>query len=74
VLCLASPWHVWLELAGEQLAASLVTSKFKPPNELEFEKVYMPYILYSKKRYAGQMYTRPEKPDKIDIKGLQVST
>jgi len=32
----------------------------------------MPYILYSKKRYAGQMYTNPDKPDKIDIKGLQV--
>jgi DNA polymerase delta subunit 1 len=57
-----------------QIAASLVTSKFKAPNELEFEKVYMPYILYSKKRYAGQMYTRPDKPDKIDIKGLQVKT
>jgi hypothetical protein len=34
----------------------------------------MPYILYSKKRYAGQMYTQPHKPDKIDIKGLQVET
>ncbi|EKX53301.1 DNA polymerase delta catalytic subunit, partial [Guillardia theta CCMP2712] len=55
-----------------QRAAKLVTSKFKPPNELEFEKVYMPYILYSKKRYAGQMYTSPDKPDKIDVKGLQV--
>ena len=59
-----------LEL-GKQ-AAKLVTKHFKEPNELEFEKVYMPYILYSKKRYAGQMYTTPEKPDKIDIKGLQV--
>uniref|UniRef100_A0A7S0H8G1 DNA polymerase n=1 Tax=Hanusia phi TaxID=3032 RepID=A0A7S0H8G1_9CRYP len=55
-----------------QKAAKLVTSKFKPPNELEFEKVYMPYILYNKKRYAGQMYTSPDKPDKIDVKGLQV--
>ena len=63
----------YLNFVGDQLAASLVTSKFKPPNELEFEKVYMPYILYSKKRYAGQMYTKPDKPDKIDIKGLQAS-
>ena len=54
------------------VAAKVVTKHFKAPNELEFEKVYMPYILYSKKRYAGQMYTGPEKPDKIDIKGLQV--
>jgi len=59
-----------LELGTQ--AAQLVTKQFKEPNELEFEKVYMPYILYSKKRYAGQMYTNPDKPDKIDIKGLQV--
>jgi DNA polymerase delta subunit 1 len=32
----------------------------------------MPYFLYSKKRYAGQVYTRPDKPDKVDVKGLQV--
>jgi DNA polymerase elongation subunit (family B) len=55
-----------------QEAARIVSSKFKPPIKLEFEKVYMPYILYSKKRYAGQMYTRADKPDRIDIKGLQV--
>ena len=39
---------------------------------LEFEKCYMPYCLYSKKRYAGLMYTSPNAPDYIDIKGLQV--
>ena len=53
-------------------AAKEVTKRFKEPNSLEFEKVYMPYILYSKKRYAGQMWTKADKPDKIDIKGLQV--
>ena len=52
--------------------ADAVNEQMKYPKKLEFEKVYMPYILYSKKRYAGQMYTTPEKPDKIDIKGLQL--
>lgn len=33
---------------------------------------YFPYLLFSKKRYAGLMYTKPEKPDYIDVKGLQL--
>jgi len=50
--------------------------KFPYPNELELEKVYCPYILYSKKRYAAKMWVQNKKGDmemeKIDIKGLQV--
>jgi DNA polymerase delta subunit 1 len=53
-------------------AADLVTRSFKAPISLEFEKCYSPYLLFSKKRYAGLMYTRPEKPDKIDVKGIQL--
>ena len=33
---------------------------------------YSPYLLYSKKRYAGLMYTSPDKADYVDIKGLQL--
>jgi DNA polymerase delta subunit 1 len=59
---------------GEQ-AAEQCTKLFKAPNELELEKVYSGYFLYSKKRYAGRLYEK--KGDKvvfkkIDIKGLQV--
>ena len=59
---------------GEQ-AAEQCTKLFKAPNDLELEKVYCPYFLYSKKRYAAKMYEK--KGDavvfkKIDIKGLQV--
>ena len=39
--------------------------------ELEFEKVYFPLILYTKKRYTGLMYTNVDKPDKLDAKGIQ---
>ena len=53
-------------------AADRITETFKRPIELEFEKCYWPYLLFSKKRYCGLMYTCPEKPDYIDIKGLQV--
>ena len=58
---------------GEKAAAMCV---FPPPNELELEKVYMPYILYSKKRYAAKMWVQNKKGEmeleKVDIKGLQV--
>ena len=53
-------------------AAERISATFKQPIELEFEKVYMPYLLFSKKRYAGLMYTDPKKPDYIDAKGIQL--
>jgi DNA polymerase delta subunit 1 len=64
---------------GEQ-AAEQCTKLFKAPNDLELEKVYCPYFLYSKKRYAAKMWEGKTSPDgtvnvvfkKIDIKGLQV--
>ena len=62
------------------LAAEQCTKLFKAPNDLELEKVYCPYFLYSKKRYAAKMWEGRTRPDgsvtcmfkKIDIKGLQV--
>jgi DNA polymerase delta subunit 1 len=59
-------------LAGSE-AADLVTTKFVKPIKLEFEKVYFPYLLISKKRYAGLYWTRPDKYDKMDSKGIEVS-
>jgi len=72
---------------GEQ-ASEQCSKLFKAPNDLELEKVYCPYFLYSKKRYAAKMYegasdkegrpilkedgTRLVKFKKIDVKGLQV--
>lgn len=55
---------------GEE-AAAYVSTKFKNPIKLEFEKVYFPYLLINKKRYAGLYWTRPEKFDKMDTKGIE---
>ncbi|TDL23693.1 hypothetical protein BD410DRAFT_746439 [Rickenella mellea] len=52
-------------------AADLVTAKFIKPIKLEFEKVYYPYLLINKKRYAGLYWTRPDKYDKMDSKGIE---
>lgn len=60
---------------GEE-AAEQCTALFKKPNNLELEKVYCPYFLYSKKRYAAKLWTQEKdgsmKMNYIDIKGLQV--
>lgn len=59
---------------GEQ-ASKEITEIFKRPNELELEKVYCPYFLYSKKRYAAKKWVHNGSEcvfDEIDVKGLQV--
>ena len=54
-----------------QEAADYVSDTFIKPIKLEFEKVYNPYLLISKKRYAGLLWSKPEKWDKIDTKGIE---
>merc|ERR1719508_737044 len=39
--------------------------------KLEVEKVYFPYLLINKKRYAGLYFTKPDTWDKIDCKGIE---
>jgi len=56
---------------GEMAAAMC---KFPPPNDLELEKVYCPYLLLSKKRYAAKLYTCSGENvnfEYIDAKGIQ---
>ena len=62
--------HETFKIAEE--AAQLVTKTFKHPNELEFEKCYSPLLLFAKKRYSGLMYTKPDKSDYLDSKGIQL--
>lgn len=57
-----------MQLATE--AADYVSSTFVKPIKLEFEKVYYPYLLMNKKRYAGLFWTNTSKWDKLDAKGI----
>ncbi|KAI9347758.1 DNA polymerase family B-domain-containing protein [Obelidium mucronatum] len=52
-------------------AAAYVTQHFVKPINLDFEKVYWPYLLINKKRYAGLYWTNPVKHDKLDAKGIE---
>lgn len=52
-------------------AAVKVSARFIRPIKLEFEKVYYPYLLMAKKRYAGLYWTSPDKWDKLDAKGIE---
>jgi DNA polymerase delta subunit 1 len=70
--------HSWK--LGER-ASKEISALFRSPNKLELEKVYCPYFLYSKKRYAAKMWVEKVSSDglerevvfdKIDVKGLQV--
>lgn len=60
---------------GER-AAEECSALFKKPNNLELEKVYWPYFLYSKKRYAAKLWTKGKDDamhmDYVDVKGLQL--
>ncbi|KAG2195815.1 hypothetical protein INT47_010025 [Mucor saturninus] len=58
-------------MALGQEGAKLVTEKFIRPINLDFEKVYFPYLLINKKRYAGLYWTREDKYDKLDTKGIE---
>lgn len=55
---------------GKEAAIS-ISKIFKAPIKLEFEKVYWPYLLMGKKRYAGLYWTNAEKYDKLDCKGIE---
>lgn len=62
--------HTHFQKATEM--AEQISKRFLPPHELEMEKAYFPYLLVTKKRYAGLMYETPDGTPKIDIKGLQL--
>ena len=55
---------------GEE-AAEKISAAFLRPVKLEFEKIYFPYLLLAKKRYAGLYWTKPDKFDKLDTKGIE---
>ena len=54
---------------GETMAAE-VTKIFLPPNDLEYEKTYYPFLLLKKKRYSGEKH-EPGHKSKVHVRGLE---
>jgi DNA polymerase elongation subunit (family B) len=56
---------------GKEAAEKATESLFIEPISLEYEKVYCPLLLLSKKRYIGELHSdNPEKMDYLDNKGV----
>ena len=47
---------------GQEIADT-VTEMFPKPIKLKFEKVYLPCVLQTKKRYLGYMYETPDQKE-----------
>lgn len=52
--------------------ANSISSKFKFPIKLAFEKVMFPFFLYRKKRYAYKEWLNPNVPNNVEYKGLSM--
>mmetsp|Transcript_65330 Transcript_65330/g.202329 ORF Transcript_65330/g.202329 Transcript_65330/m.202329 type:complete len:576 (+) Transcript_65330:555-2282(+) len=57
-------------VARGRRAAEAATSRFAAPVRLEFEKVFQPYLLLNKKRYAGLPWNGDQALP-LDMKGIE---
>ncbi|KAI5137394.1 DNA polymerase delta subunit 1 [Nematocida ausubeli] len=55
---------------GDEIS-KFVSTRLPNPLTLEFEKVYHPFVLINKKRYAGCTKTSPSDKGRIDTKGIE---
>lgn len=60
-----------IELTDE--AGHLVTQALKAPHDFEFDKVFDPLLMFSKKRYAGRMHENADKPDDFVYKYMGIA-
>ena len=53
-------------------AGKMVTTCLKPPHDFEYDKVFSPFIIFSKKRYVGNKYE--ESPDEYYQNSMGIAT
>lgn len=54
-------------------AGHFITKCLAPPHDFEFDKAFDPLLMFSKKRYAGNMYEDQEKPEKYVHKYMGIA-
>jgi len=59
-------------MALTEEAGKLVTTCLKPPHDFEYDKVFSPFIIFSKKRYVGNKYE--ESPDDFYQNSMGIAT
>ncbi|CAE7508903.1 POLD1 [Symbiodinium sp. CCMP2456] len=52
-------------------ASTVCSSIFPAPVRLEFEKVYQPFLLMAKKRYAGMAFASSSSSPELETKGIE---
>lgn len=52
-------------------AATWITMHYKPPISIEFEGLYHPFLMMSKKRYAGRKWDNDHPNGKIAAAGIE---
>lgn len=52
--------------------AHRISTEYKHPIKLEFEKIMLPFFIYKKKRYAYVEWLVPEISNEVEYKGLSV--
>lgn len=60
-------------IALTEEAGKFVSKMLKSPHDFEFDKVYWPFIIFSKKRYVGHKYEDPDHPDKYKLAFMGVA-
>lgn len=60
-------------IALTEEAGKFVSKMLKAPHDFEFDKVYWPFIIFSKKRYVGHKYEDPDHPDKYKLAFMGVA-
>lgn len=63
---------VELAIQYGKLAEEVLNTRLPHPEEIEYEKCYMPWIILSKKRYAGMKYEMDPDKGKFHFMGLSL--